>query len=128
MIFFNRLMHTVGSALRIGRKSLKKLPNRPTPQMLVVLDGKNVIGFSRLDLLGNRSLCTHGVQSHDTSLQGQGLQQLRNRCFFIGFLARGLLPENQGSLCGKSAYQVQWWLSLASATTTGLAVNGNHFG
>ena len=39
-----------------------------------------------------------------------------------------LMPESQGSLCGKSAHQVQWWLILASATTTGLAVNGNHFG
>ena len=109
-------------------KALKELPNRLTPQTLVVLDGKNVIGFSRLDLLGNRGLCTQGVQSHDTSLQGQGLRQLWNRCFFIGFLARGLLPENEGSLCGKSAHQVKWRLILASATTTGLAVNGNHFG
>jgi hypothetical protein len=29
---FNRLLHTVGSALRIGRKTLKELANRLTQQ------------------------------------------------------------------------------------------------
>jgi hypothetical protein len=81
--------------------------------------------------IGGRSKQPFGIDARlarDRSFQGQGLQQLWNRCFFIGFFARGLLPENQGSLCGKSAHQVQWRLSLASATTTDLAVNGNHFG
>ena len=78
---FNRLLHTVGSALWIRHKSLKELPNRLTQQTLDVLDDKHVIGFSRLDLLSKRSLCTHGVQSYDTSLQGQGLQQLMINLF-----------------------------------------------
>ena len=62
---------------------------------LIALQAQYIITFLISDLGGNLCLTAHRINGDDTALEfHQQRQQLGDRCNLVGFLIRGLLPQD----------------------------------
>ncbi len=95
---------------------------------LVLLHRQHIVGTTICDLLRNLSLAAHGVDSYDTAIQLQHLQQLRNGSDLIGFLVGLDLTQGQALLGGPGADHMDG--PLLPSTVIGpsgrLAVDSHH--
>src|SRR5215204_5096065 len=82
-------------------------PYRPKRLALVGLEDQQIIGVPFQDLASDRLLTAHGIQSHDAVLQGQRLEQRRDRSDLVRLAIDLTLAEHQALLAGPGADQVQ---------------------
>jgi hypothetical protein len=92
---------------------------------VIGFEHQEVIGTPVEDLAGDRLLAAHGIQRHDAVLQGQSLEQRRDRGDLVRLAIDLALAERQPLLAG--ADQVQWPLRPAAVEgpAQGFAVNGH---
>ena len=76
--------------------------NRLVQLGLVAFDGQQVIGLLGNDLLGNRPLAAHGINTHEETFQVQGVEQFRNGGDLVALRRDLLLTQHQTSLVAKA--------------------------
>lgn len=74
---------------------------------MAAFEAENIVSFVCDQLASDRLLRFQGIDRHEDSSNIDSLQQCRNRCDFIGFLANRLLPMASTRLvahaCGPDA-------------------------
>src|SRR5215212_4719289 len=103
-------------------------PYRQKRLALVGLEDQQIIGVPFQDPAGDRLLAAHGIQSHDAVLQGQRLEQRRDRGDLVRLAIDLTLAEHQALLAGPGADQVQRPLrpTAVKGAAQRLAVNRQH--
>jgi hypothetical protein len=88
---------------------------------VIGLEHQQVIGAPLQDPVGDCLLAAHGIQRHDAVLQGQRLEQRRDRGDLVRLAIDLTLAERQPLLAG--ADQVQWPLRPVEGAAQGLAID-----
>src|SRR3954462_399230 len=83
------------------------LPYRQKRLALIGLEYQQIIGVPFQDPASDCLLAAHGIQSHDAVLQGQRLEQRRDRGDLVRFAIDLTLAEHQALLAGPGADPVQ---------------------
>jgi hypothetical protein len=91
------------------------------PETLCCVEPQPVIGTPLQDPAGDRLLAAHGIQRHDAILQGQHLEQHRDRGDLVRFAIDLGLAEHQALLTG--ADPVQRPLRPAEGPAQGFAID-----
>jgi hypothetical protein len=104
----------------------KTLHVGPQP-FLVVLLPNHVVGSGVCDRFCNRRLAAHRVDCYDESLQGEYLQQLRDRVDLVGSVFGSVLPKHQLLTAGPCLHQMERAFSgdPISAFPQGFSVDGD---
>ena len=79
----------------------------PVQVGVVGFEGKNVVGMRRVDIFSDGLLAAHGINGDYAVWDGQELQELRDRRYFIGFFICLHLPQQHAVLMRPCAHQVQ---------------------
>src|SRR4051794_7578760 len=74
---------------------------------LIGLEDQQIIRVPVQDLASDRLLAAHGIQRHDAVLQGERLEQRRDRSDLVRLAIDLTLAEHQALLAGPGADQVQ---------------------
>ena len=92
---------------------------------MIGLEHQQVIGTPVEDLASDRLLAAHGIQRHDAVLQGQRLEQRRDRGDLVRLAVDLTLAKRQALLTGPGADQVQRPLRPAAVegAAQGLAID-----
>ncbi len=73
---------------------------------LVALEREDVVGLSVHDLAGDLALAAHGVDGDDGALDGQHVQEMRDRHDFVRLFRHLDLAEHQTLARGESRHHV----------------------
>src|SRR3954447_4001825 len=98
---------------------LTTLPYRQKRLALIGLEDQQIIRVPVQDPASDRLLAAHGIQRHDAVLQGERLEQRRDRGDLVRLAIDLTLAEHQALLAGPGANQVQ--RPLRSAAVKGAA-------
>ena len=117
--------HRLGRGAAGKTVPLATLLHRQERLAVIGLEHQQVIGAPLQDPVGDCLLAAHGIQRHDAVLQGQRLEQRRDRGDLVRLAIDLTLAERQALLAGPGADQVQWPLGPAAVegAAQGLAVD-----
>jgi hypothetical protein len=88
---------------------------------------QQVIGAALQDLASDRLLATHGIQRHDAVLQGQRLEQRRDRGDLVRLAIDLPLAERQPLLAGTDQVQRPLCSAAVEGAAQGLAIDRHDF-
>lgn len=94
---------------------------------MIVLHAQHIVRLALADRLGDLGLSPHRVDGHDRAFERQGLEQLGDSGYFVGFLRRGGLSQHHSDTRRKGADQVQRMdvgVLFAGRAATRLPVDG----
>ena len=121
--------HRLGRGVAGKTVPLATLLHRQERLAVIGLEHQQVIGTPIEDLAGDRLLAAHGIQRHDAVLQGQRLEQRRDRGDLVRLAVDLTLAKRQALLAGPGTDQVQRPLGPAAVegSAQGLAVDRHDF-
>ena len=97
--------------------------NRLVQPGLVTFDRQQVIGLPGNDLLGNRPLAAHGVNTDEEAFQVQGIEQFGNGRDLVALRRHFLLTKYQTQPGRKGADHVNGRFAAVAGTAHGFAVD-----
>jgi len=97
--------------------------NRLVQPGLVTFDRQQVIGLPGNDLLGNRPLAAHGVNTDEEAFQVQGIEQFGNGGDLVALRRHFLLTKYQTQPGRKGADHVNGRFAAVAGTAHGFAVD-----